>query len=153
MQTFISCNIKLYMFRASQRPSSGVPKTVSATSGIGHGIGTATSFHRDLIWNQATVEGSSGTNTMTYTRGSRYSFWNSWGWALWRPKHVEFDVAGNKCLHTDASSWSFLLTLNHDARNHEFKIHSTSDPACVAGLQLAGRFEPPSTLHMFIVAN
>jgi hypothetical protein len=29
------------------------------------------------ILNQATVEGSSGTNTMTYTRGSRYSFWNS----------------------------------------------------------------------------
>jgi hypothetical protein len=27
--------------------------------------------------NQATVERSSGTNTMTYTRGSRYSFWNS----------------------------------------------------------------------------
>jgi hypothetical protein len=26
---------------------------------------------------QATVEGSSGTSTMTYTRGSRYSFWNS----------------------------------------------------------------------------
>jgi hypothetical protein len=37
------------------------------------------------------------------------------------PKHVEFDIAVNKCLHTDASSWSFLLTLNHDARNHEFK--------------------------------
>jgi SLT domain-containing protein len=37
------------MFRASQRPSSGVPKIVSATSGIGHGIGTATSFHRGLI--------------------------------------------------------------------------------------------------------
>jgi hypothetical protein len=48
---------------------------------------------------------------MTYTRGSRYSFWNSWGWALWRPKHVEFDVAVNKCLHTDASSWSFLLIM------------------------------------------
>jgi hypothetical protein len=141
------------MFRASQRPSSGVPKTVSATSGIGHGIGSATSFHRGLIripnqatvegssvtntmtytrgsrysfWNsipnQATVEGSSVTNTMTYTRGSRYSFWNSWGWALWRPKHVEFEVAVNKCLRTDASSWSFLLILNHDARNHEFKI-------------------------------
>jgi len=28
----------------------------------------------------------------------------------------------NKCLHTVASSWTFLLTLNHDARNHEFKI-------------------------------
>jgi hypothetical protein len=32
------------MFRASQRPSSGVPKTVSATSGIGHGIGTVCSL-------------------------------------------------------------------------------------------------------------
>jgi hypothetical protein len=37
--------------------------------------------------------------------------WNSWGWALWRPKHVEFDVAANKCLRTDASSWSLLLIL------------------------------------------
>jgi len=65
----------LYMFRASQRPSSGVLKTVSATSGIGHDIGTASSFHRGLIrTDQATVEGSSGTNIMTYTRGSRYSF-------------------------------------------------------------------------------
>jgi hypothetical protein len=25
-------------------------------------------------------------------------------------------------LRTDASSWSFLLILNHDAWNHEFKI-------------------------------
>ena len=55
----------LYMFRVSQHPSSGVLKIVSATSG------TATSFHRGLI---GTVEGSSGTSTMTYTRGSRYSF-------------------------------------------------------------------------------
>jgi len=31
----------LYMFRASQHPSSGVLKTVSATSGIGHDTGTA----------------------------------------------------------------------------------------------------------------
>jgi hypothetical protein len=57
------------------------------------------------------VEGSSGTNTMTYTRGSRYSFWNFLGWALRRSKHVGFDVGVNKCLHTDASSWSFLLIL------------------------------------------
>jgi len=33
----------------SQHPSSGVLKTVSATSGISHGTGTATSFHRGLI--------------------------------------------------------------------------------------------------------
>jgi len=37
------------MFRASQRPSSGELKTVTATSGIGHNVGTATSFQRGLI--------------------------------------------------------------------------------------------------------
>jgi len=64
-----------YMFRASQHPSSGVLKTVSATSGIGHDTGTATSFHRGLIRpDQAMVEGGSCTSIMTYTRGSRYSF-------------------------------------------------------------------------------
>ena len=45
----------LYMFRASQHPSSGVLKTVSATSGIGHDTGTATSFHRGLIRTADTV--------------------------------------------------------------------------------------------------
>jgi hypothetical protein len=39
----------LYVFRASQRPSSGVLKTAPATSGIGHNIGAATSFQRGLI--------------------------------------------------------------------------------------------------------
>ena len=39
----------LYMFRASQHPSSGVLKTVTATSGIGHNTGAATSFQRGLI--------------------------------------------------------------------------------------------------------
>ena len=39
----------LYMFRVSQHPSPGVLKTVSATSGIGHDSGTATSFQRGLI--------------------------------------------------------------------------------------------------------
>ena len=39
----------LYMFRASQHPSSGVLKTVTATSGIGHNTGTATSFQRGLL--------------------------------------------------------------------------------------------------------
>jgi len=34
------------MFRVSQHPSSGVLKTVTATSGIGHNTGTATSFQR-----------------------------------------------------------------------------------------------------------
>ena len=53
------------MFRASQHPSSGALKTVTATSGIGHNTGTVTTFQHDLFR---------------------------------------------------------TLTLNHDARNHEFKI-------------------------------
>jgi len=37
------------MFRVSQNPSSGVLKTVTATSGTGHNTGTATSLQRGLI--------------------------------------------------------------------------------------------------------
>ena len=64
------------MFRVSQHPSSGALKTVTATSGIGHNVGTATSFQRGLIkiLDQATLEGSSRTNIMTYNRGSGYNF-------------------------------------------------------------------------------
>jgi len=39
----------LYMFRVSQHPSSGVLKTVTATSGTGHNTGTATSLQRGPI--------------------------------------------------------------------------------------------------------
>jgi len=60
------------MFLVPQHPSSGVLKTVTATSGIGHNTGTATSFQCGP--DQATLEGSSCTNIMTYTRGSGYSF-------------------------------------------------------------------------------
>ena len=48
----------LYMFWVSQHPSSGALKTVTATSGIGHNTGTATSFQRGLIrprWKEADV--------------------------------------------------------------------------------------------------
>jgi len=38
-----------YMFRMSQHPSSGLLKTVTATSGTGHNIGTGTSLQRGLI--------------------------------------------------------------------------------------------------------
>ena len=40
----------LYMFRVSRHPSSGVLKTVTAASGTGHNIGTATSLQRGRIW-------------------------------------------------------------------------------------------------------
>jgi len=61
-------------FGASKHPSSGALKTV--TSCIGHNTGTATSFQRGLLRTpeQTTLEGSSCTSIMTYTRGSGYSF-------------------------------------------------------------------------------
>jgi len=64
------------MFRVSQHPSSGVLKTVTAASGTGHNIGTATSLQRDLIGtpDQATLERSSCTYNMTCTGGCGYSF-------------------------------------------------------------------------------
>ena len=39
----------LYMFRVSQHPSSGVLKPVTAASGTGLNIGTATSFQRGHV--------------------------------------------------------------------------------------------------------
>jgi hypothetical protein len=48
----------LYMFRVSQHPSSGVLKTVTAASGTGHNIGTATSLQRGPIgprWREVAV--------------------------------------------------------------------------------------------------
>jgi len=45
------------MFRVSQHPSSGALKTVTATSGIDHNVGTATSFN--VAWSsldQATLK-------------------------------------------------------------------------------------------------
>jgi len=40
----------LYMFWVSPHPSSGVLKTVTAASGTGHNIGTATFLQRGQIW-------------------------------------------------------------------------------------------------------
>jgi len=47
----------LYMFRVSQHPSSGALKTVTAASGTGHNIGTATSLQRDLIGRKLVIAG------------------------------------------------------------------------------------------------
>ena len=82
----------LYMFRVSQHPSSGVSKIVPAASSTGHTTCTATPLHRGLIGispDQTTLEGSSCTRIMTCTGGCGYSFWYSWWWVVWHPKHVE----------------------------------------------------------------
>ena len=47
MQTFIHCHVTLHVSGVTH-PSSGVLKTVSATSGVCHGNGTVPSFHRGL---------------------------------------------------------------------------------------------------------
>jgi hypothetical protein len=75
MQTFIHCHVTLHVSGVTH-PSSGVLKTVPATSGVCHGNGTVTSFHRGLI------------------------------------------RTGVSELHRVGP----LLTLNHDARNHVFKM-------------------------------
>ena len=66
----------LYMFRVSQHPSSGVPKTVTADPGTGHNIGPATSFQRGQFGSMdlATLERSNWTDIMTCTGGCGYSF-------------------------------------------------------------------------------
>jgi len=46
MQSDLFTAKSLYMFRVSQHPSPGVLKTVTAASGTGHNIGTATSLQR-----------------------------------------------------------------------------------------------------------
>ena len=50
MQSDLFTARSLYVFRVSQHPSSGVLKTVTAASGTGHNIGTATSLQRGQIW-------------------------------------------------------------------------------------------------------
>jgi hypothetical protein len=66
------------MFRVSQHPSSGVLKIVTAASGTGHNIGTATasSLQRGQIGSPdlATLEGISCTDFMTCAEGCGYSF-------------------------------------------------------------------------------
>jgi len=62
----------LYMFRLSQHPSSGVLKTVTATSGTGHNIGTATSLQRGLIgprWREVAVPKATVTVFSTHDDG------------------------------------------------------------------------------------
>ena len=53
------------MFRVLQQPSSGALKTVTATSGIGHNTGTATSFQLGLIRSQQPSSGALKTVTAT----------------------------------------------------------------------------------------
>ena len=78
------------MFRVSQHPSSGALKTVTATSGIGHNTGTATSFQRGLIrTDQHPSSGALKTVTATSGIGHNTGTATSFQRGLIRLKHVE----------------------------------------------------------------
>jgi len=63
-----------YMFRVSQHPSSGVLKTVTAASGTGHNIGTATSLQLGLIGTGLCTNKSSGVlKTVTAASGTDHN--------------------------------------------------------------------------------
>jgi len=65
----------LYLFRVSQHPSSGVLKAVTAASGTGHNIGTATSLQRGLIrllWREVAVPEAAVTVFSTPDDGCCY---------------------------------------------------------------------------------
>ena len=118
----------LYMFRVSQHPSTGVLKTVTATSGTGHNTGTATFLQRVLI----------GTGLGTIQSRSDHAGRKKLHRCcdLYRRLRLQFlillmmgAVTPETCRVT--LQWinicmllhlvGFLLTLNCDARNHEFK--------------------------------
>jgi hypothetical protein len=98
----------LYMFRGSQHPSSGVLKTVTATSGVGHNIGTATSFQRGLIrprWKEVAVPLLWPIPEVAVTVFSTPDD------GCCDIRNMQSDIAVNKCLHIVASIWTFLLTV------------------------------------------
>ena len=113
----------LYMFRGSQHPSSVALKTVTAASGIGHNTGTATSFQRGRLrtilsrprWKQVAVP------VLWPIPEAAVTVFSAPDDGCCDARNMQSDFAVNKCLHIVASIWTFLLTLNHDAWNHELK--------------------------------
>ena len=85
----------LYMFRVSQHPSSGVLKTVTAAYDTGHNTGTATSLQLQflVLLMMGAVTPETCRVTLQYI---------------------------NICMLLHLVG--FLLTLNYDVQNHEFKI-------------------------------
>ena len=120
-------------------PSSGVLKTVSATSGVRHGNGTVSSFLRGLIrMDQATEEGTFLPSSVAWSVWIRPRRKEETVPLPWRTPEVAdtvFSTPDDGCMtpETCRVTWQRinvyillhrvgpLLTLNHDARNHVFK--------------------------------
>ena len=96
----------LYMFRASQHPSSGALKTVTATSGIGHNTGTATSFQCGLLRTRKEV----AVPVLWPIPEVAVTVFSASDDGCCDARNMQSDFAVNKCMHILASSWTFLLT-------------------------------------------
>ena len=72
-------------FGCPSHPSSGVHKTLVATSGTDHDIweAEASFFKRDQL---VTFEEACFPDSMICTRGCNYSFMYSWWWVWWTPE-------------------------------------------------------------------
>jgi len=75
------------MFRVSQHPSSGVQETVTAASGTGHNVGTATSFQRGRsgaspIFCQLELNNLLFNCTCMYVQGSPFGIQTPTNWNL-----------------------------------------------------------------------
>jgi len=108
-------------FGCPPHPSSGVLNTVTAASGTGHNIGTATSLQRDLIgirphWREVAVP------ILWPVPEAAFTVFNTADDGCWDTRNMYSDFAVNKYLHTVASV-GFLLTLNYDARKYELKMY------------------------------
>jgi len=123
MQTFILCRVTLHV-SGVMHPSSGVLKTVSATSGIRHGNGTVTSFLHGLIW----------------IRPRRKEVMVPLPWRKPEVADTGFSTPDDGCMTPETCRVTRqrinvcillhrvgpLLTWNHDAQNHVFKILENS---------------------------
>ena len=109
----------LYLFRVSQHPLSGVLKTVTTTSGTGHNSGTATSL-LGLIGTGLCESCGHDCNKPVPIRPR----WREVAVpVLWPVPEVAVTLQWiNICILLQLVG--FLLTLNCDARNHEFKLYS-----------------------------
>ena len=100
------------MFRVLQHPSSGVLKTVTAASGTGHNIGTATSLQR----------GQSGHVVGKYLyRGLRLQFLVLLMMGAVTPETCRVTLQWNKSDCILLHLVGLLFNVNFDAWNHELK--------------------------------
>jgi len=92
------------MFRVSQHPSSGVLKTVTAASGTGHNIGTATSLPIRPRWREVAIP------KLRPVPEAAVTVFNTRDDGCCDIRNMESDSEVNKYLHTVASSWIFINT-------------------------------------------